>query len=1658
MAHEEAGDAVRRRRTEHGLRTRLDQAIPALQTRAPRAAAFAVLLRDVERDQAMLWGPRARAVDVQAGVLATALAPDDVRALATALCPRIADDVVAACATIAHRPYLAGSLRRPFRCPESREGLGHVRGRWLLRTALCLGDYDVDIGWIAAHAAHLDGWWEESAIGWLLAGAIDRGGRDAEEVQAILEASAAGEHATGQMSRLVIHALLSCARPAAWDFVVRLLLAAQRQEGLRQAILESVDEAHPAAFKRMLQVIRAENLVRFSATVRAFDVWCGFLWDGASAFTVNDAIDRIGRLLDDPAARTAALDERDGETVYLALWSTAFEDVDVAIPLAIPLLEASEPERRFAAAHFLVQSAWSTATPALVRALDDPDLRIVARALDAFAVDQSSFVDGADLFARLEAVLARVPRRAQVLPAIVWPWTSRRLEREQVGAAMFAHAEAVPLERFRPYVGELSALHRGLFLRQRTGVPSRWDVTPVTSARPPLTPALRDLVIDALGDASPDVREVAFEALGGSPVEPDEATRLVALLGRTAGDLRRRALDRLRTLDAPTRLSTAEALLDDARIERRVAGLELLRDSVERSAEADAARQRIRAYVEGRVLTEAERAHVDAVFSGGEVATLDDALGLVQPGARRPWPAPAAKPLALRMQAATACVESLAALVLEHQHSDVVGPTGERALLVDAGRHFGVAVRSLPAYAKDAGFPLETIWKAWAATRGASLRDADGLELVRALLAPREGPVWNGERARQLIGESSGFSPGLQFLETLLEWCVYWAPPEGAPTFLLDGLETSLAGLTTEDLDVLHEQFAGRRFRLADVGLLHRPWADAPVTPSVGDVEPPVWYERALWHREHCPGQWHGEHATRLYALLRWFQIASAGAGALTLTLPLVLDAVREGAVDHLEFIDLLVGPWSRQPGLSLLRDVSRRKPPPELVTHHTLLDALTSCRRRIVEVECRRGDRRTAATPAALDLQWTGGLETVGQALSALGRSKFARTASWRADGSRTEVLSHLILRSTPLPTDTHETFAERVRRMAIPEAQLIELALYAPQWAGHVQHLLGWDGFEDGVWWLQAHTKDDRAWSLGDLKELWAADISERTPLTAGELMEGAVDVGWFHRVFAQLGGERWSALEAAAKYGTSGPGHTRAQLFARALAGSISRDALMARIDEVRHQDSVRALGLVPLSAALDGQGDVLARYRRLQAFRAEARAYGAQRQQSERRAVDIGMANLARTAAYRDPQRLQWAMEREALGDLLRGPVVVSRGDVALALSIDADGTPALSVTRAGRSLKDMPSALRRDPDIVALKERLQELRQQRRRVSGALEDAMCRGDAFDAPELIQLMEHPMLAPALSRLVLIAQDGVAGYPIDDGRLLVAPDGTRHPMAAVASLRIAHPHDLFAMGTWSQWQRDCLEAERVQPFKQVFRELYPITDGERDGTISRRYAGHQVQVRQGITLLGGRGWVAHPEEGVRRTFHAEGLTARVGFQEASCTPADVEGLTLEAVVFTKKGSGEPLPLADVPPRVFSETMRDIDLMVSVAHRGGVDPEATASTVEMRAALVRDVCAVLRLDMVRVTGHHAIVHGARATYAVHLGSANAVVLPATALHIVAVHAQHRGRLFLPFADDDPRTAEVLSKVLLLARDREIKDPSILAQIRSAVSVPPAS
>lgn len=1579
------------------------------------------------------------------------LSDDGWRRLAQVLLPRLESSAVSALHGLVRRPYTEGLTRRPLRAPQSRTTLAGIRGRWLASVALLLGDYDADIVWIAEHGAHLAGWSGAVDLGWLLAGAIDAGGAPGDAVFEVLASTVRGDHPTSQMGRHVTQALLSCARPDAWELVERLLLAAQREEGLRQVILESVDESHPGAFRRIVTVIHEHDLARFSSVIRAADTWFGFLWDGTSQVRIDTLLGRVLTLLDDPAARDAALNGDDAETAYLALWCVAFDNVDAAIPLAAKLAASSSESMRFVAAHILVQSLWSSAFGVLTNLLGDADLRVAARALDGFFADRSKQVDVGKMFDRLEQLIARIPKRGQVLETIVWPWWKHTFERSHVAAAMVAHAASVPGERLLPHVRELNADGRAGFLRSVAGMAAHRMRGRRDEKRRTLTAGERALAVDFLGDASESVRSTACDVLDALPLEPDEVERIVDLLDRKASDLRARSLVRLRALSDAELLSVADRLLADSSEPRREAGLELLRDATEKKRSLADVRARIERYSAGRAtLSKQEEAHVAAVLREPTVATTDDALGLIDPHAMQEWPAPKSRGVQVDTAGARASIAALAELVLANAETEVRRSNGEVVLLPQSvGWSFGPRKRE-DVENGGAGVPLVEVWRSWARGRPMSLRDDDGLELLRALVPNDDSEVWDSAPVRRLRdGNMKHMHSTL--LHGLVAWSVVWDPPAHGFEFLIDGLESALAAIDEQDYaDLVKDDAAANVWHYA---------ADdrkLPVRQKLSHAQ--AWLNRARWWRSLFPKTVQPEAAARAYGALRALESRSRGRVRLRVSLDDFLNVYRAGALRDpcAELTDLLVGRCSGTMTSDLLRVVSTKRPAAGFAEHAELIEAVDRCRRRIVEVECERGDRPTAVSRHVMELRWTGGLDTLARALPALGKTHFARNFGWSRMGeSRKEALSHLVVRSSPRSEDTLDAFAAWAKSARIPQSRLVELAVYAPQWAAHVNHVLEWPGLDDGVWWIEAHTKDGRSWQLRDLKDEWAAAAGEHTPLSADELTDGAVDVEWFDRTYKALGAERWRMLYAAAKYAASSGGHSRAQLFADAMYGAVTRDAVLARIDGKRHQDSVRALGLLPLAAGAAGKQDLLERYVRLENFRRESRKFGSQRQQSEKRAVTIGLANLARTAGYRDPQRLTWAMEQQAVADLVRGPLVLTRGDVTLTLGIDADGVPSLVAQKKGKTLKAFPASLKKDDDAQELKERLQELKRQRSRVRTALEEAMCRGDAFTAAELGTLLEHPILAPSVGRLVLVG-DGSAGYPAEGGRVLLDAAGAAHALGNTEEVRIAHPHDLFARGDWSAWQRECFRAERVQPFKQVFRELYPITDTERGTERTRRYAGHQVNPRQALALLGGRGWLVSPDEGVSRTFHDAGLTARLGFEEAFFTPADIEGLTLAEVIFAKKGDWTPLALDQIPPRVFSETMRDLDLVVSVAHSGGVDPEATASTVEMRATLIGETCQLLGLDNVELKAHHAIVRGELGTYSVHLGSAGVMLMPATAIPIVAVHSQHRGRLFLPFADDDPRTAEVLSKVLLLARDRSIRDANILDRIRSASGTTP--
>ncbi|WP_261177960.1 DUF4132 domain-containing protein [Anaerobacillus sp. CMMVII] len=179
------------------------------------------------------------------------------------------------------------------------------------------------------------------------------------------------------------------------------------------------------------------------------------------------------------------------------------------------------------------------------------------------------------------------------------------------------------------------------------------------------------------------------------------------------------------------------------------------------------------------------------------------------------------------------------------------------------------------------------------------------------------------------------------------------------------------------------------------------------------------------------------------------------------------------------------------------------------------------------------------------------------------------------------------------------------------------------------------------------------------------------------------------------------------------------------------------------------------------------------------------------------------------------------------------------------------------------------------------------------------------------------------------------------------------------------IAHPVDLFKSGEWTHYQRELFDRKLKQPFKQVFRELYlPNEDELASGTVSRRYAGHQVQPRKTVALLKSRLWTVSYEEGLQKVYYKDNIIAKIYAMADWLSPADVEAPTIETVEFYDRHTYKSMEISKVPKLIFSETMRDVDLVVSVAHVGGVDPEASLTTVEMRKAIVRETLRLIKLE----------------------------------------------------------------------------------------------
>ncbi|SDX04025.1 DUF4132 domain-containing protein [Paenibacillus sp. CF384] len=1477
------------------------------------------------------------------------------------------------------------------------------------------------------------------------------------------------ENNTAVVTRNIIKGMLMSRSPEAHSLVGELLLAAKLQEGLRQTITECMDESSREGFIYILGIMIEHDLSRFSSIIRAFDVWTGLALEALKPAVIKKCLKAAYECLTSEAVLLECLESEDSQLLYIGLWATAVDELMNTEATIMALKQSGSKYKQITALQFVAQSQFAAFQHRIAAAfLDSPDLEVLAWALPNLFSDVSSYslnhrqltpedfhmyvVTDRTLFGQLQYILDRMPQKEVTYsnPALSF---SRTLSADQLCGLMlivaYIHSDPEMFDVMLDY-------------RDKMNVDTRSRLVHICLEQPQSVKQ-RQALIEALGDKGVEVRQAAQRSVDRLQLSEEEYIWVEGLLQYKAGDLRK-AVIQLLLKQAPEQLiGTTERLLSDKKEDKRLGGLDMIlnlkeeeqrrsiyKQCVELLKDKDAAIKRSSREL---VLIERITGTARVEYSPENGYGLFDPQELQQLPELKPWPgASLGDVLTSSAEEIQELLQSWSDLIHAYREYEyeIEEYGGGRGRIVLGTQQWGMRALATANHAGPAvlnDFPLAEVWRGFAKDKG--------LDTKRILELLFYYDVCSRRYGTQLSEFSSTFQ--VSHVLQMLSPTVIQAVRKWLGDMQYERLIYSLLKAMFNECDPRERFILTYNASLAlYAGILIDQQSEFVRQHPSLDVQQPygaqvlrfteimTTEEVSFWYSE-MTGVYNGEEDMFRagFTLLYHYERLDEQSDRHVLGLTPFAKAYESGFITVNEWYKELMGRRSSPDHISTITNEHRHQreellqyPQAELIGRLAV--------ERIVEIELQRGDSDTAVSYLAQRINKYEGMQYfVGCLLSLGNKEKLARGYfyAWGGGQTKKDMISHLLKCCYPKPDDDANTLRGLLEGHDISEIRLIEAAMYAPQWVEIIAEYIGWEGLAPACWYFHAHVNQH----FSADKETMVARYS---PISAIDFNEGAFDINWFFEAYETLGEQRFQLVYDSAKYIAEGANHKRSQLFCDAVLGRLDADAIEKELSSKRNKNHVLCYGLIPFGKH-NRKAELIHRYEVLQRFAKESKQFGALRRDSESKIVSIALDNLARNAGYSDVIRMTWNVEAEKFKQIAASfePIAIQEWEACLVM--DERGKASVAITKDGKPVKTIPSKLKNDETLAGLKEMQTSLREQHKRARAALERAMVLEESFTAEELSLIQTNKVIEPLVRDLLFKSADAIGFF--EQGQLRDI-SGDVLSLDAAEEILIAHPVHLYESGQWAAYQKVVIERQIMQPFKQVFREIYrPNADELLEGVRSRRYDGHQIQPRKAASLLKSRQWTASYEEGLQKVYHKQNIVVTLYAMADWFSPAEVEAPAIETVAFYKRKTGEPMQLADIPKVIFSEVMRDVDLVVSVAHVGGVDPEASLSTVEMRAAMVRELVPILKLDNVAIKGSHAHIKGTLGEYTVHLGSGMVHQMASGSLYILPVHGQHRGRIFLPFVDEDPRTAEIMSKVLLLAEDRKLKDPTILEQIKRA-------
>lgn len=421
-----------------------------------------------------------------------------------------------------------------------------------------------------------------------------------------------------------------------------------------------------------------------------------------------------------------------------------------------------------------------------------------------------------------------------------------------------------------------------------------------------------------------------------------------------------------------------------------------------------------------------------------------------------------------------------------------------------------------------------------------------------------------------------------------------------------------------------------------------------------------------------------------------------------------------------------------------------------------------------------------------------------------------------------------------------------------------------------------------------------------------------------------------------------------------------------------------------------------------------------------------------------------------------------------------------GDVTAEISItDSDEVTLSWIGADGKPRKSVPASVKAE-----YAQKLKELRAEIKEIKGLLSGHRWLLEKHYLTERslpladwrARYLEHPLLAKSARRLIWNF-DNVAAVPAMDQ--FVDANGDPVEPAAGATVSLWHPIQAGA-GEVLAWRKKLSELEIIQPFKQAHREVYLLTDAERDTRgYSNRFAAHFLYQSQMNALMRARDWTHRAigwdqDQFMPRLILPNGRGSAIfglGRVDAGVSESGADLYVASQRVQFEDESGALVDLEKVPPLALSEVMRDVDLFVGVASVGN-NPEwqdggpegrfydywrrynsaELAEMARIRRAVLADLLPRLKIAGVCDLEERFLkVRGTKRSYRIHIGSGNILMEPGNEyLCIVPKQVKAAGdgeNVRLPFEGDGVLSI-ILSKAFLLAADDKITDKSILSQI----------